>query len=114
VIDHYNTGTNLSIKPRKTNYFITLRITAYNSLSRSGSSSAALEVLHEIKGFDANGVLVNTGFGTLNLGAQQSNLTLSASCLFRATGSGIASETFSVFPDGNDYVTGSDTKVNLQ
>jgi len=71
-------------------------------------------VLYEVKGFDANGVLVNTGFGTLNLGVQQSNLTLSASCLFRATGSGIVSETFSVITNGNDYVTGSDTKVNIQ
>ena len=84
------------------------------SLTRSGSNSVALEVLYEVKGFDANGVLVNTGYGTLNVGAQQSNLTFSASSLVRATGSGIVSETFSVIPDGNDYVTGSGTKVNIQ
>ena len=113
-MEHHNTGTNLLIKPRKTNYFTTLRVTANNSLSRSGSSSAALEVLYEVKGFDTNGVLVNTGYGTLNVGAQQSNLTFSASSLVRATSSGIVSETFSVIPDGNDYVTGSGTKVNIQ
>lgn len=77
-------------------------------------SSALLKVLCEIKGFDANGVLVNTGYVTLNLGAQKSNLTLRVSSLIRATSNGIISETFSMIPDSNDYVMGSDIKVIIQ
>ena len=83
------------------------------SVSRSGSSSSALEVLYEVKGFNTEGELVDTRYGTLNFNAQQSNLTLSYSTILRATGSGIARETFAVVPDGNDYVTGADSELSI-
>ena len=84
------------------------------NLSRSGSTGAALEVLYEVKGFDAGGELVETRYGTANFqcSAEQSNPQLTQA-FFALVGNQVVSETFSVIPDGNDYVTSANTDVQL-
>ena len=83
------------------------------SLSRTGSTSFSQEVLYEVRGYDDAGSLVDTQYGTLNFASQQSSLTIDPDTLLRAAGDSVASETFVIIPNGNNYIAGANTLVAL-
>ena len=72
------------------------------TLSRNSAGSAALDVLYEVRGMDASGAWIATTYGSLNLPANQTSLTVNASSLQGPAG--VASRLFVLIADGNQYV----------
>ena len=72
------------------------------TVSRNSAGSAALDVLYEVRGMDASGAWIATTYGSLNLPANQTSLTVNASSLQGPAG--VASRLFVLIADGNQYV----------
>ena len=80
-------------------------------VSRSGSTTASLDVLYEVRGSDSAGNWVTTGYAKLTIAAQQSGFSIDPVGLDLPTGSSAIAFDFVVVPDGNDYLVGDDTTV---
>ena len=80
-------------------------------ISRSGSTTASLDILYEIRGSDSAGEWVATAYGELTVAAQQSGFSVNPVSLSLPTGSSAITYQFLVVPDGNDYLVGNDTTV---
>jgi hypothetical protein len=82
-------------------------------VSRSGSTTASVDVLYEIRGSNIAGEWVSTGYGNLTIQTQQSGLSIDPMGLSLPTGGSAITYEFVVVPDGNDYLIGSDTAVDF-
>ena len=80
-------------------------------VSRSGSTTASLDVLYEVRGSDSAGKWVTTAYGEITVAAQQSGFSVDPVSLSLPTGSSAITYEFLVVPDGNDYLVGDDTTV---
>ena len=80
-------------------------------VSRSGSTTASLDVLYEVRGSDSAGNWVTTGYAKLTIAAQQSGFSIDPVGLDLPTGSSAIAFDFVVVPDGNDYLVGDQTRV---
>jgi len=80
-------------------------------VTRSGSTTAPLDVLYEVRGSDSAGNWVTTGYGELTIAAQQSGFSIDPVGLNLPTGNSAIAFDFVVVPDGNDYLVGDQTRV---
>jgi hypothetical protein len=80
-------------------------------VSRSGSTTASLDVLYEVRGSDSAGNWVTTGYAKLTIAAQQSGFSIDPVGLDLPTGSSAIAFDFVVVPDGNDYLVSDQTRV---
>jgi hypothetical protein len=80
-------------------------------VTRSGSTTAPLDVLYEVRGSDSAGNWVTTGYGELTIAAQQSGFSIDPVGLDLPTGSSAIAFDFVVVPDGNDYLVSDQTRV---
>jgi hypothetical protein len=82
-------------------------------ISRTGGTSDALEVLYEVRGYNAEGQRVETTYGEIDVPGGQASVNLSISSIVQPTGGDIASTTFRLVDDGNDYIVGESREVDL-
>jgi hypothetical protein len=75
-------------------------------VTRTGNGSGALEVLYEVRGFNATGELVSTAYGELEISAQSDSLIVDHGGLTMPSGASVASKIFVLVADGNDYLLG--------
>jgi hypothetical protein len=83
------------------------------TVNRSGQTTASLEVLYGIKGYDSNNNVVGETLGTITLSAGQANIVINPESLTQPQDDLIIKRDFTIIPDGNDYVTGEQRVVVL-
>jgi hypothetical protein len=83
------------------------------TVNRSGQTTASLEVLYAIKGYDGNNNVVAETLGTITLSAGQANIVINPESLTQPQDDLIIKRDFTIIPDGNDYVTGEQRVVEL-
>jgi hypothetical protein len=83
------------------------------TVNRSGQTTASLEVLYGIKGYDSNKNVVGETLGTITLSAGQANIVINPESLTQPQDDLIIKRDFTIIPDGNDYVTGEQRVVVL-
>jgi hypothetical protein len=81
------------------------------TVNRSGQTTASLEVLYGIKGYDSNNNVVGETLGTITLSAGQANIVINPESLIQPQDDLIIKRDFTIIPDGNDYVTGEQRVV---
>lgn len=82
-------------------------------VSRSGGTSGALEVLYEVRGYNASGQRVETTYGEVDVPSGQASVSLSVSSIDQPSGGDVVSTVFRLVDDGNDYIVGDGREVNL-
>jgi hypothetical protein len=82
-------------------------------ISRTGGTSDALEVLYEVRGYNAEGQRVETTYGEIDVPGGQASVNLSISSIVQPTGGDVASTSFRLVDDGNDYIVGEGREVDL-
>lgn len=83
------------------------------SISRTGVTTDALEVLYEIRLFDALGARLDILIGETTIVTGQSNIALSTASLGLPPAATFAYAEFGLVADGNDYVLANNFKVIL-
>jgi hypothetical protein len=83
------------------------------TVNRSGQTTASLEVLYAIKGYDSNNNVVGETLGTITLSAGQASLPINPDSLPQPEDNSIVKREFIIIPDGNDYITGEQRVVEL-
>ena len=84
------------------------------SITRSGSTSNALEVLYEVVLFDAFGARLDTVNGDAIVAAGQNAIALSTTSMGLPSSSAYAYAEFRLVADGNDYVLAGSANIILQ
>jgi hypothetical protein len=118
-VNVYMLGVNpVRIKAANDNSFDLVEVSSQStgngaSISRTGSTSNALEVLYEVKLFDAFGKRLDTVIGVTTINAGQSTIVLNASSMGLPSASTYAYSEFGLVADGNDYVLGDDVEIIL-
>jgi len=84
------------------------------SVSRTGSTSVALEVLYEVRLYDAYGARLEILPREVTIAAGQSAISLSTASLGLPSSSSYAYAEFRIEADGNDYVVGENEKIILK
>jgi hypothetical protein len=83
------------------------------TVNRSGQTTASLEVLYSIKGYDSNDNLIAETVGTVSISSGQASLAIDPNNLSQAQDSSIIKREFIIIPDGNDYITGDQRTIEL-
>ena len=83
------------------------------TIIRSGQTTASLEVLYAINGYDSANKLVATTNGILTLSTGQASLAIDPDNLSQPQDGSIIKREFIIIPDGNDYITGEQREVEL-
>jgi hypothetical protein len=83
------------------------------TISRSGATTNALEVLYDVSGYDEGGKLLKRTFGRSTIMAGQASAMISMSQLETPSAIGIANTVFDVAPDGDQYLAGTDRSFHL-
>ena len=113
-VNVYMLGINpVRIKAANDNSFELVEINSQNtangvSISRTGSTGNALEVLYEVTLFDDLGAKLNTVIGETSIAAGQSSTVLNTASMGLPSSSTYAYAKFGLVADGNDYVLASD------
>ena len=84
------------------------------SVSRTGSTSVALEVLYEVRLYDAYGARLEILPREVTIAAGQSVISLSTANLDLPVAASYAYAEFRIEADGNDYVVGENEKIILK
>jgi hypothetical protein len=84
------------------------------SVNRTGSTSVALEVLYEVRLYDAYGARLEILPREVTIAAGQSAISLSTASLGLPSSSSYAYAEFRIEADGNDYVVGENEKIILK
>ena len=113
-VNVYMLGINpVRIKAANDNSFELVEIDSQNtangvSISRTGSTGNALDVLYEVTLFDGLGAKLNTVIGETSIAAGQSSIALNTASMGLPSASTYAYAKFGLVADGNDYVLASD------
>jgi hypothetical protein len=83
------------------------------TVNRSGQTTASLEVLYAINGYDSANKLVAKTHGTLTFSAGQPSLAIDPDNLSQPQDGSIIKRELIIIPDGNDYITGEQRQVEL-
>ncbi|MDB3925744.1 hypothetical protein N9356_01185 [Porticoccaceae bacterium] len=83
------------------------------TINRSGQTTTSLEVLYAINGYDSANKLVAKTHGTLTLSAGQPSLAIDPDNLSQPQDSSIIKREFIIIPDGNDYISGEQRRVEF-
>jgi hypothetical protein len=83
------------------------------TVNRSGQTTANLEVLYAIKGYDSNNNHIAETLGTVTVSAGQASLVIDPDNLTQLQDSSIIKREFTIIPDGNEYITGEQREVIL-
>lgn len=83
------------------------------TINRSGLGNGALEVLYEVRLFNAFGARLDTVFAEATLAAGQSSLALTTASLGLPPATSYAYAEFALVADGNDYVLAADSEFVL-
>ena len=99
--------------------FELVEVTAQNtgasvSVSRSGSVSNALEVVYDVRLFDAQGVRLDTILGETTVTAGQMKIELTIASLGLPSANTFDYAEFVLIADGNDYVLADNHKLVLE
>ena len=84
------------------------------SITRSGSTSNPLEVLYEIRLYDALGAKLETLIGDTTIIAGQNTIALNTISMGLPPAVNFAYAEFRLVADGNDYILAADSKIILQ
>ena len=84
------------------------------TISRSGSVSNALEVLYDVRLFDAQGVRLDTILGETTISMGQMNIELTIASLDLPSANTFDYAEFVLIADGNDYVLADNHKLVLE
>jgi hypothetical protein len=84
------------------------------SITRSGSTSNPLEVLYEIRLYDALGAKLETLVGDTTIIAGQNTIALNTISMGLPPAVNFAYAEFRLVADGNDYILAADSKIILQ
>jgi hypothetical protein len=83
------------------------------TVNRSGQTTASLEVLYVIKGYDSDDKPIAETLGKVTVSAGQASITINPESLDQPESNLIVKRDFTIIPDGNDYVTGEQRVVEL-
>ena len=83
------------------------------SITRTGSTNGTLDVLYEIRLFDALGARLDTLLGETAISVGQDNIALSTANLGLPPQESFAYAEFSLVADGNDYILAGDSEITL-
>jgi hypothetical protein len=83
------------------------------TVNRSGQTTANLEVLYAIKGYDSDDKPIAETLGKVTVSAGQASITINPESLAQPESNLIVKRDFTIIPDGNDYVTGEQRIVVL-
>ena len=83
------------------------------TVNRSGQTSASLDVLYAIRGYDNDNNLIAETLGTVNISAEQTSVAINPDSLIQPESNLIIKSDFIIIPDGNDYVTGEQRVVEI-
>jgi hypothetical protein len=83
------------------------------TVNRSGQTTASLEVLYVIKGYDSDDKPIAETLGKVTVSSGQASITINPESLDQPESNLIVKRDFTIIPDGNDYVTGEQRVVEL-
>lgn len=83
------------------------------TIERTGAAANSLEVLYAVRAYDGQDKLIEEAYGALILPAGENSLTVDPNSLSLPQSSNANNLSFSVVADGNDYVIGTQRRVDL-
>ena len=106
------------LKAAKDNTFELVEVTGESavdgvSISRTGSTSQALEVLYQVKLFDVLGTKLQTLAREVNIAQGQAVVELGTTSMGLPSATTFTYAEFSLVADGNDYVLAASEKIIL-